>query len=185
MPLLMVFIKCQLQKPLSDWSKLIYQVNEKLLFYFYSMVQKVNSRNKTYHEKGPNKPQQKTAPCFFLFEVNLACWKMCLVSPSCQQLTKVYRKFTLRSLKDKLVSYFSKDQIVCDDPCKKGLSLLSKVTSDLEQKCTQLLKPSLGTVFHALSHGLIHFARNVRSKKHFLICWNYSTVHQKIPFQRF
>ena len=35
---------------------------------------------------------------------------------------------------------------------------LSNQTSGLEQKCTQLLTPFSGTVFHALSHGGIHFA---------------------------
>jgi len=44
---------------------------------------------------------------------------------------------------------------------------LSKRTSDLKQKCTQLAKP-WGTVFHALSHGVIHFVRSVRSRNHFL-----------------
>ena len=40
-------------------------------------------------------------------------------------------------------------------------SHLSKHKSDLKQKCTQLLTPYSGTVFHALSHGGIHFARSV------------------------
>ena len=38
---------------------------------------------------------------------------------------------------------------------------LSKRLSDLKQKCTQLLTPFSGMVFHALSHGVIHFARSV------------------------
>ena len=46
---------------------------------------------------------------------------------------------------------------------------LSKGTSDLKQKCTQLATPFSGTVFHALSHGMIHFVRSVRSRNHFLI----------------
>ena len=46
---------------------------------------------------------------------------------------------------------------------------LSKITGDLKQKCTQLLTPFLGTVFHALSLGVIHFIRSVRSRNHFFI----------------
>ena len=46
---------------------------------------------------------------------------------------------------------------------------LSKGTSDLKQKCTQLAAPFWDTVFHALSHGVIHFVRSVRSRNHFLI----------------
>ena len=38
---------------------------------------------------------------------------------------------------------------------------LSKRKSDLKQKCSQLLTPLSGTVFHALSHGGIHFAQSV------------------------
>ena len=44
-------------------------------------------------------------------------------------------------------------------------SHLSKGTSDLKQKCTQLATPFWETVFHALSHGVIHFAPRVSSKK--------------------
>ena len=40
---------------------------------------------------------------------------------------------------------------------------LSKGTSSLKQKCTQSLTSFLGTVFHALSHGAIHFVRSVSS----------------------
>ena len=45
---------------------------------------------------------------------------------------------------------------------------LSKGTSDLKQKCTQLATPFGGTVFHALSQGVSHFVRSVRSRNHFL-----------------
>ena len=38
---------------------------------------------------------------------------------------------------------------------------LSKGTSDLKQKCTQFAKPFWDTVFHALSHGVIHFVSSV------------------------
>ena len=38
---------------------------------------------------------------------------------------------------------------------------LSKRISDLKQKCTQLLTPFSGMVFHALSHDGIHFAWSV------------------------
>ena len=41
---------------------------------------------------------------------------------------------------------------------------LSKITSDLKQKCTLLLTSFLGTVFHALSHDVIHFVPCVSSK---------------------
>ena len=46
---------------------------------------------------------------------------------------------------------------------------LSKGTSDVKQKCTQLATPFWGTVFHALSHGVIHFVWSVRSRNHFLL----------------
>ena len=46
---------------------------------------------------------------------------------------------------------------------------LSKGPSDLKQKCTQLPTPFLGTVFHALSLGVIHFILNVRSRNHFFM----------------
>ena len=38
---------------------------------------------------------------------------------------------------------------------------LSKCPSDLKQKCTQFPTPFLRPVFHALSHGVIHFYRSV------------------------
>ena len=43
-------------------------------------------------------------------------------------------------------------------------SHLSKGSSDLKQKCTQPTTAFLGTVFNALSHGLIHLVCNVRSR---------------------
>ena len=45
---------------------------------------------------------------------------------------------------------------------------LSKATSDLKQKCTQLASPFWDTVFRALSHGVIHFVRSVRSRNNWL-----------------
>ena len=41
---------------------------------------------------------------------------------------------------------------------------LSKGTSGLKQKCTQTLTSFLGTVFHALSHDVLHFVPCVSSK---------------------
>ena len=41
---------------------------------------------------------------------------------------------------------------------------LSKGTSGLKQKCTQTPTSFLGTVFHALSHDVIHFVLHVSSK---------------------
>ena len=41
---------------------------------------------------------------------------------------------------------------------------LSKGTSGLKQKCSQTLTSFLGTVFHDLSHGVIHFVPYVSSK---------------------
>ena len=38
---------------------------------------------------------------------------------------------------------------------------LSKGSSGHKQKCTPFLTPFSSTVFHALSHGLIHFVRSV------------------------
>ena len=48
-------------------------------------------------------------------------------------------------------------------------SHLSKGTSDLKPKYTQLATPFWGTVFHALSHGVIYFVRSVRLRNHFLL----------------
>lgn len=44
------------------------------------------------------------------------------------------------------------------------VSHLSKGTSGHKQKCTQTLPSFLGLVFHALSHGVIHFVPCVSSK---------------------
>ena len=41
---------------------------------------------------------------------------------------------------------------------------LSKGSNGRKQKCTQFLTSFLGTVFHALSHGVIHFVRSVSFK---------------------
>jgi len=41
---------------------------------------------------------------------------------------------------------------------------LSKGTSGLKQKCTQPPTSFFGTVFHALSHDVIHFVPRVSSK---------------------
>ena len=46
---------------------------------------------------------------------------------------------------------------------------LSKATSDLKQKCTQLPTPFLGTVFNALSQGVIHFVLSVSLRNRFLV----------------
>ena len=46
---------------------------------------------------------------------------------------------------------------------------LSKGISDLKQRCTQLATPFWDTIFHALSHGVIHFVRSVRLRNHFLL----------------
>ena len=48
-------------------------------------------------------------------------------------------------------------------------SHLSKNPSDLKQKCTQLPTPFLGTVFHALSLGVIHFVPSVGNCVHFCL----------------
>ena len=47
---------------------------------------------------------------------------------------------------------------------QKPIAHLSKGTSGLKQKCTQTLTSYLGTVFHALSHDVIHFVLRVSSK---------------------
>ena len=44
-------------------------------------------------------------------------------------------------------------------------SHLPKRKINLKQKCTQHLTPLSGTVFHALSHGEIHFAQRVLALK--------------------
>ena len=62
---------------------------------------------------------------------------------------------------------------------------LSKDPSNLSQKCTQLPIPILGTVFNALSLGLIHFVRSVSLRNCYFIGWYTSTANQKLPFQGF
>ena len=59
---------------------------------------------------------------------------------------------------------------------------LSKGPSYLKQKCTQLTTPFLGTVFNALSLGVIHFVRSVSLRNHFLVGWNSLTANQKLQF---
>ena len=65
------------------------------------------------------------------------------------------------------------------------VSHLPKVPSDLKQKCTQFLTPFLGTVFNALSLGVIHFVRSVSLRNRFLFGWNSSTANQKTSISRF
>ena len=48
-------------------------------------------------------------------------------------------------------------------------SHLSKGSSDLKQKCTQPPTPFSGTLFDALSLGVIHFIWSVSLRNHFLI----------------
>ena len=62
---------------------------------------------------------------------------------------------------------------------------LSKGPSYLKQKCTQHPTPFSGTVFNALSLGVIHFFRSVSLRNHFLVGWNSSTANQKHPFLGF
>ena len=60
---------------------------------------------------------------------------------------------------------------------------LSKHPSDLKQNGTQGMTPS--TVFHALSHGVIHFVASVSSKNHLLTGWNSLTANQGTAIQWF
>ena len=46
---------------------------------------------------------------------------------------------------------------------------LSKAPSDLKRKCTLFPTPFSGTVFNALSLGVIHFVRSVSLRNHFLV----------------
>ena len=48
--------------------------------------------------------------------------------------------------------------------CSRADSHLSKGSSGRKQKCTQFPTPFSGTVFDALSHGVIHFVRSVSFK---------------------
>ena len=57
---------------------------------------------------------------------------------------------------------------------------LSKGTSGCQQKCTQFLTLFSGTVFHALSHGVIRFARSASPRNYFLIGENFVTANQKL-----
>ena len=52
---------------------------------------------------------------------------------------------------------------------------LPKAPSDLKQKCTQFLTPFLGTVFNALSLGVIHFVRSASLRNRYLI------AHSSLP----
>ena len=52
-----------------------------------------------------------------------------------------------------------------------NLPHLSKGPSDLKQKCTQLPTPFSGTLFDALSLGVIHFIWSVSLRNHFLVCF--------------
>ena len=61
---------------------------------------------------------------------------------------------------------WTEDEDIYVGDCKAHLS---KGTSDLKQKCTQLATPFWSTVFHAFSHGVFCFVRSVRSRNHFLI----------------
>ena len=47
---------------------------------------------------------------------------------------------------------------------KESTAHLSKGSSGCKQKCTQFLTPFTGIVFHALSHGVIHFVQSVSFK---------------------
>ena len=49
-------------------------------------------------------------------------------------------------------------------PYIKRTPHLSKGSCGRKQKCTQFLTPFSGTVFHALSHGVIHFVQIVSFK---------------------
>ena len=60
--------------------------------------------------------------------------------------------------------FYVKHSFIEDKVCTLSLAHLSKGPSDLEQKCTQLPTPFLGTVFHALSHCGNHFLRSVSFK---------------------
>ena len=66
-------------------------------------------------------------------------------------------KLALASPKPKAIA-FSAYPRTCN---LAGETHLSKHKSDLKQKCTQLLTPFSGKVFHALSHYGIHFAWSV------------------------
>ena len=57
---------------------------------------------------------------------------------------------------------------------------LSIDTYGCKQKCTQFLTPFSGTVFYAPSHGVIHFARSVSPRNHFLAGGNSLTTNQKL-----
>ena len=95
----------------------------------------------------------------------------------------VMRRRRQQKLEKKLQQFRSKDggpdtggtlkiygEALCRDVPYKVSSSMSEGTfsphifpnvSDLKQKCTQLLTPFSRMVFHAFSHGGIHFARSV------------------------
>ena len=64
-------------------------------------------------------------------------------------------------------------------------SHLSKGPSYLKQKCTQLPTPFSGTVFNALSLGVLHFVQSVSLRNHFLVGWNSSTANKNFNFKVF
>ena len=62
---------------------------------------------------------------------------------------------------------------------------LSKAMSGFKQKCSQFPTSFSGTVFHALSHGLIHFVWRVSPRNHFMIGENSLTVNQRLLLRWF
>ena len=65
------------------------------------------------------------------------------------------------------------------------LQRLSKSQNDLKQNDAQENAPFSGTVFHALSHGVICFVASVSSKNHLLTGWNSLTANQGASIQWF
>jgi len=62
---------------------------------------------------------------------------------------------------------------------------LSKGPSGRKQKCTQILTPFAGTVFHALSQGVIHFVQSVSFKnlKIEVFDWLLKNFNQRVVSQ--
>ena len=87
------------------------------------------------------------------------CRQYCVL-PSCSLMPCSCAK-TKRMFVDafRIKCTYKIDQASSHDKFCHCHSHLSKGKSDLKQKCTQLLTPFSGTIFHALSHGEIHFAR--------------------------
>ena len=122
-----------------------------------------------------NDDAKKSIDPLFCFQLSIF-WIICAYQIRASNIAKnvIYESFYV-GLED--TSLHTKSQ--------KKRDQLFKGPIDLKQKCEQLPTPfsDTGTVFNALSLGVIHFVWSVSLRNRFLIGWNSSTTNQKLPFQ--